>query len=78
MEFGTFGESIIGYLKTLKSIINENSAFFNEYISVESERRGKKDFLSLFYPSNSAWRNAAIYDAEKAIRLFTEYFIKSC
>lgn len=78
LEFGTFGESIIGYLKTLKSIINENSAFFNEYVSVEAERRGKKDFLSLFYPSDSAWRNAAIYDAEKAIRLFTEYFIKSC
>ena len=65
-EFGTFGETLEGQIRTLQTMILENQAYWYGCSHAELENQVKTDFCELFAPSDAHWRVKAVEDADRA------------
>ena len=65
-EFGTFGDSTLALMRSLRCTIQINQLAWNGAATVEDERKILKEYQELFYPGESAWRNKALDDARQA------------
>lgn len=67
-EFGTFGISHWGKLRSLLAMIQENQWFWHGAGSRQTEEAVRVEFLESFSPSEFRWREKAVADADQAFR----------
>ena len=67
-EFGTFGMSHWGKLRSLLAMIQENQWFWHGAGSMQVEEAVRVEFLESFSPSEARWREKAVADADQAFR----------
>ena len=65
-EFGTFGESMMDRLRTLRALVFENQLYWHGGIDARTRARVKSEFEELFYPNEARWRAKAVADADQA------------
>ena len=65
-EFGTLGNEFFGLVHSPKAMVQENRAFWYGTRSQSVEDQVKKDFESLFNPSEEDWQRKAVADADQA------------
>jgi hypothetical protein len=65
-EFGTYGDSTLAALRSLRASILENQLYWLG-ASPGAQARVKYDFQELFLPEQERWREAAITNARRAL-----------
>lgn len=65
-EFGTYGQSFLAGLRSLRTMINENCLFHNGSKEGKAADQATHDFKELFYPEEGKWRIKALQDARQA------------
>ena len=77
-EFGTYGEGILKEIKSLRTMIYENQAAHHGSSSVKLEAHMRKEFVEMYFPHSSRWREKAISDCRQAFSgvLSAEGFIE--
>lgn len=73
-EFGTLGNDIKGYVKTLKAIVNENQAYFYGTGSERQKQSIKKAYQKLYQPMDDAFYQAAYPQFVKAMDGILRYY----
>lgn len=78
-EFGTFGDSMVASLRSLRAMILENQLHHAGARSERSAAWVEGEFKELFYPADPAWRRLAMADARHALAgvLKAERFIEA-
>jgi hypothetical protein len=68
LEFGTFGASLLGGLRSLRALVLENQ--LHHYGATQDNVRAavQHEFTELFMPSDAAWLTKAHADAQQAMR----------
>jgi Protein of unknown function (DUF2817) len=67
-EFGTFGDSSLAAVRSLRTMILENQLHWFGAKSDEAKVKALKDFRELYFPESESWRAKAIADAKQAFR----------
>ncbi|HEY5571913.1 MAG TPA: M14 family metallopeptidase [Anaerolineales bacterium] len=67
-EFGTYGDSALALIRSLRTMIFENQAHWFGASNPKAQRRIRHDFQELFGPREKKWREKAISDADRAFR----------
>lgn len=65
-EFGTFGESLLARIRSLRAMVLENQLHWNGAVSKASQQTVQKEFIELYFPSSRTWRTKAIADGRQA------------
>ena len=73
-EFGTLGNDIMGYVKTLKAIVNENQAYFYGTKNDRQKQSIRKAYQKLYQPMNDAFYQAAYPQFVKAMDGILKYY----
>jgi hypothetical protein len=73
-EYGTYGEGLIGSIKTIKSLVVENQEW--HYGSSNSKVKEKVDkmFRGLFYPDDDNWKQSFEEDTRRGLNGVLKYF----
>lgn len=76
-EFGTMdSQNILGGFFSLRNMIYENQGHHHGYTSSWTEKKIKTDFLEMFNPSDSQWRDQVLKDGVKALKTISQRFSK--
>ncbi|WP_158245357.1 M14 family metallopeptidase [Petrotoga sp. 9PWA.NaAc.5.4] len=73
-EYGTLGEGLIGQLKSLKTLILENQAFYYGTKNSRIQSRIDKLFKKMFFPEEKIWKENFENDSKSALRGILKYF----
>ncbi|MCK5795069.1 MAG: DUF2817 domain-containing protein [Anaerolineales bacterium] len=65
-EFGTYGEGILKEIKSLRTMIYENQTAQYGSSSAKLDAYMRKEFLEMYFPYSSRWREKAILDCRQA------------
>ena len=65
-EFGTYGDSFIAVLKSLKAMIDENCFYHHGAPGKGAAAKAERAFAGLFYPEEAHWRKKAAEDGRRA------------
>ncbi|HDD61888.1 MAG TPA: DUF2817 domain-containing protein [Chloroflexi bacterium] len=65
-EFGTYGEGILKEIKSLRTMIYENQTAQHGSSSAKLDAYMRKEFLEMYFPYSSRWREKAILDCRQA------------
>jgi len=74
LEFGTYGEGLIGQLKSIKSLVLENQAWWYGTKNARVRSNVDKLFREMFFPERNEWRNSFEEDTKKALNGILKYF----
>ncbi len=77
LEFGTLGDSFLAALRSLRTMILENQAYWFDASDSSLRERIRRDFQEMFFPQEAEWRTKAVADARQAFQgiLTAEGFI---
>jgi hypothetical protein len=67
-EFGTYGDSSLAAVRSLRTIILENQLHWFGSKSAEDTEKTLKDFRELYFPDSDSWKAKAFADAKQAFR----------
>jgi hypothetical protein len=67
-EFGTYGDSSLAAVRSLRTMILENQLHWFGARSQEAKEKTLKDFRELYLPGSESWQTKAITDAKQAFR----------
>ncbi len=67
-EFGTLGDSFPAVLRSLRTMILENQAYWFDAGDSSLRERIRRDFQEMFYPQEAEWRTKAVADARQAFQ----------
>jgi len=67
-EFGTFGDSIIAQIRSMRATILENRLFHFGAHKTKDLIAIKGEYKELFYPSETKWREKAVSDCRQAFQ----------
>ncbi len=65
-EFGTYGESLLARLRTLRTMIFESQLHWHGAKDKQTARKICEEFSELYIPAEQKWRKKAIADARQA------------
>ncbi len=65
-EFGTYGDSLLATIRSLKTSVEENQLAHHGARSEAARRKIARAFVELFNPGDPAWREKAVLDASLA------------
>lgn len=65
-EFGTYGESLLARVRTLRTMIFESQLHWYGAKHTQTERKIREEFSELYCPLEQKWREKAIVDARRA------------
>jgi hypothetical protein len=65
-EFGTYGESLLQRIRTLRTMIFESQLFWHGARDGRTERKIRHEFSELYFPQEMKWREGAIADGRRA------------
>jgi hypothetical protein len=68
LEFGTFGDSLLGGLRSMRALVLENQLHHHGAAHAGVRRQIQHEFAELFMPSAAAWQAKARADAQQALR----------
>ena len=67
-EFGTLGDSFPAVLRSLRTMILENQAYWFDASDSSLRERIRRDFQEMFFPQVAEWRTKAVADARQAFQ----------
>lgn len=67
-EFGTYGDSSLAAVRSLRTMILENQLHWFGARNHEAKEKALKDFRELYLPESETWQARAISDADQAFR----------
>jgi hypothetical protein len=67
-EFGTFGDSSLAAIRSLRTMILENQYHWFGSKNDEDKEKTLKDFRDLYFPESESWKAKALSDARQAFR----------
>ena len=65
-EFGTFGESLLARIRSLRAMVLENQLHWHGAVSEAAEQAVRREFEALYFPSEPRWRRKALADGRQA------------
>jgi len=65
-EFGTFGNSLLARVRSLRAMVFENQLYWNGAVNEISARAIRHEFRELYFPAETKWREKAIADCRQA------------
>jgi hypothetical protein len=68
LEFGTFGDSLLGGLRSMRALVLENQLHHFGAANEKVQQQVQHEFAELFMPSDAAWQAKAHADAQQALR----------
>ena len=74
-EYGTLGEGLIGQLKSLKTLVLENQAFYYGTKNNKIQSRIDKLFKQMFFPEEKIWKENFENDSKMALRGILSVYI---
>jgi hypothetical protein len=66
LEFGTFGDSLLARLRSLRAMILESQLYAYGAKDEKTGDRIRREFQELYYPAEQKWREKAIVDSRQA------------
>ena len=75
-EFGTFGDSLLARIRSLRAIVFENQLHWHGAKSRGTVEQVKDEFEAEYFPSESKWRQKALADCRQALTgILTAYHL---
>ncbi|MFZ5822375.1 MAG: M14 family metallopeptidase [Chloroflexota bacterium] len=65
-EFGTFGESLLARIRSLRAMVLENQLHWHGAVSKAAEQAVRREFEELYFPAEPRWRQKALQDGRQA------------
>ena len=65
-EFGTLGDSAGNHIESMRRMIQENRLYWHGTNDPTLENRIKEEFIELYFPASTAWKEKAVEDARQA------------
>jgi hypothetical protein len=65
-EFGTFGDSLLARIRSLRAMIFENQLHWHGAKDEKTVEKVRKEFQELYFPDETKWRKKAIQDCRQA------------
>lgn len=65
-EFGTFGDSLLARIRSLRAMIFENQLNWHGAVNETSEQAIRHEFKELYFPAEPKWREKALSDCRQA------------
>ena len=65
-EFGTFGDSLLERIRSLRAMVFENQLHSFGAVNEASAEAIRREFRELYFPSQPAWREKALADGRQA------------
>src|ERR1700752_1265283 len=65
-EFGTFGNSLLARIRSLRAMVFENQLYWHGSNSEKAVQKICKEFEELYFPSEAKWRGKALVDGRQA------------
>jgi len=65
-EFGTFGDSLLARIRSLRAMVFENQLHWHGAESEKTAEQVRAEFEELYYPSEIKWREKALTDSRQA------------
>ncbi|MEW6030316.1 MAG: M14 family metallopeptidase [Chloroflexota bacterium] len=65
-EFGTFGDSLLARIRSLRAMVFENQLHWQGAASESTAQAIRKEFRELYFPADEAWRAKALVDGRQA------------
>ncbi|MBI5962347.1 MAG: DUF2817 domain-containing protein [Chloroflexi bacterium] len=65
-EFGTFGDSLLARIRSLRAMIFENQLNWHGAVNEKSARVIRQEFSELYFPAEDKWREKAASDCRRA------------
>ncbi|MBC7876170.1 MAG: DUF2817 domain-containing protein [Anaerolineales bacterium] len=65
-EFGTFGDSLLSRIRSLRAMVFENQLHWHGAKNEDDAKRIRNEFEELYFPSETKWREKAIQDGRQA------------
>ena len=66
-EFGTYGESLLARLHSLRTMIFESQLYWHGALDKNTEDKIRNEFSELYFPAEPEWREKAFADARQAL-----------
>ena len=78
-EFGTLGNSAADHIESMRRMIQENRLYWYGTNDPALENKIKEEFIELYFPTSTAWKEKAVQDARQAFEgiLKTRGYIKN-
>ena len=67
-EFGTFGDSLVARIRSLRAMVFENQLFWHGAKNEEIAQQIRGEFEELYFPAELKWREKALADGRQAFR----------
>ena len=65
-EFGTFGDSLMARIRSLRAMIFENQVHWHGAVNESAGEKIRREFQELYFPTEIKWREKAGQDARQA------------
>ena len=65
-EFGTFGDSLLARIRSLRAMTFENQLHWNGAASENAKNAVRREFEELYFPTDEQWRAKALADCRQA------------
>jgi hypothetical protein len=65
-EFGTFGDSLLARIRSLRAMVFENQLHWHGAHSEMTAEKGRAEFEELYFPAEQKWRQKALTDGRQA------------
>src|SRR3990172_2546987 len=62
-EFGTFGDSLLARIRSLRAMVFENQLHWHGAYSEKTAERVRTEFEELYFPTETRWREKALADS---------------
>jgi hypothetical protein len=77
-EFGTFGDSLLARIRSLKAMILENQLYWHKAVSESAREAALHEFTELYFPAEPRWREKALADGRQAFKgILSAYHLDS-
>ena len=73
-EFGTFGDSLLAEIRSLRATVLQNQLEVGGIANRAAGERARREYEEHYYPSDPAWRQKAISDARQAFQGILSFF----
>jgi len=75
-EFGTFGDSLLERIRSLRAMVLENQLHWHGAVSETAAQSIRDEFQELYFPAERKWREKALADCRQALEgILTAYQI---
>jgi hypothetical protein len=65
-EFGTYGDSLLKRIRSLRAMVLENQLHWNNSTRESTAAAIRREFVELYFPSEPSWRARALVDGHQA------------